>query len=87
LRAPAMTDWTTDPFLVGSDHDPGSRSRPEIDGAAHRRWAEPPEILGRLRQRERTVGGPQGSVPGPGQKLHEVSTPGVNYADTHHALS
>jgi hypothetical protein len=84
LRAPAMTDWTTDPFLVGSDHDPGSRSGPDIDGAAHGRWAERPEILGRLRQRERVVGGPQGPVPGPGLKLYDVSTPGVNFADTHH---
>ena len=26
-------------------------------------------------------------TPGPGQKLYDVSTAGVNYADTHHALS
>ena len=26
-------------------------------------------------------------VPGPGQQLFDVSTAGVNYADTHHALS
>ena len=25
--------------------------------------------------------------PGDGQKLYEVSTAGINYADTHHALS
>ena len=25
--------------------------------------------------------------PGPGQKLYDVSTAGVNYADTHHRLS
>jgi NADPH:quinone reductase-like Zn-dependent oxidoreductase len=25
--------------------------------------------------------------PGPGQNLHDVSTAGVNYADTHHRLS
>jgi NADPH:quinone reductase-like Zn-dependent oxidoreductase len=24
-------------------------------------------------------------TPGPGQKLYDVSTAGVNYADTHHA--
>jgi NADPH:quinone reductase-like Zn-dependent oxidoreductase len=26
-------------------------------------------------------------VPGPGQKLFDVSTAGVNYADTHHPVS
>jgi NADPH:quinone reductase-like Zn-dependent oxidoreductase len=26
-------------------------------------------------------------VPGPGQELYDVSTAGVNYADTHHQLS
>jgi NADPH:quinone reductase-like Zn-dependent oxidoreductase len=26
-------------------------------------------------------------VPGPGQKLFDVSMAGVNFADTHHALS
>jgi NADPH:quinone reductase-like Zn-dependent oxidoreductase len=26
-------------------------------------------------------------VPGPGQKLYEVSSAGVNFADTHHRLS
>jgi NADPH:quinone reductase-like Zn-dependent oxidoreductase len=26
-------------------------------------------------------------VPGPGQTVYEVSTAGVNYADTHHRLS
>ena len=25
--------------------------------------------------------------PGPGQQLYDVSTAGVNYADTHHAVS
>jgi NADPH:quinone reductase-like Zn-dependent oxidoreductase len=25
--------------------------------------------------------------PGPGQKLYDVSTAGVNYADTHHRVS
>jgi len=25
--------------------------------------------------------------PGPGQRLYEVSTAGVNYADTHHRVS
>jgi NADPH:quinone reductase-like Zn-dependent oxidoreductase len=27
------------------------------------------------------------AVPGTGQKLYDVSTAGVNYADTHHRLS
>ncbi|WP_104524370.1 Zn-dependent oxidoreductase [Blastococcus atacamensis] len=26
-------------------------------------------------------------IPGPGQQLHEVSSSGVNFADTHHRLS
>ena len=26
-------------------------------------------------------------TPGPGQQLYDVSTAGVNHADTHHALS
>ena len=26
-------------------------------------------------------------VPGEGQQLYDVSTAGINYADTHHALS
>jgi NADPH:quinone reductase-like Zn-dependent oxidoreductase len=28
-----------------------------------------------------------GPGPGPGQKLYDVSTAGVNYADTHHRVS
>ncbi len=26
-------------------------------------------------------------TPGPGQQLYDVSTAGINYADTHHSLS
>ena len=26
-------------------------------------------------------------TPGPGQQLYDVSTAGINYADTHHVLS
>jgi NADPH:quinone reductase-like Zn-dependent oxidoreductase len=26
-------------------------------------------------------------VPGPGQKLYDISTAGINFADTHHHLS
>jgi NADPH:quinone reductase-like Zn-dependent oxidoreductase len=26
-------------------------------------------------------------TPGPGEQLYEASTAGINYADTHHALS
>jgi NADPH:quinone reductase-like Zn-dependent oxidoreductase len=28
-----------------------------------------------------------GPTPGPGQQLYDVSTAGINYADTHHYLS
>jgi hypothetical protein len=59
----------------GAGTDRTSTALRTVDG-------ERPEVLGLLRQRERVVGGPPEPVPGPGQQLYDVPTPGVNDADT-----
>jgi hypothetical protein len=77
---------------------PGSTFRPKPEAAGRPRTAAsaPSPSVPCMRAVQITrFGGPEvldivdlpEPTPGPGQKLYDVSTAGVNYADTHHRLS
>ncbi len=83
---------------VGSDQDEGWESgsaHAEVDSAGHRR-PDASHSLGVTRALQITrfgspevldVGDLPDPVPGDGQQLYEVSSSGVNLADTHHTSS